>query len=523
LETLPQIIENSARSHPEREAFRFGSKALAYSELEHRMHQLADHLIRIGVKKGDRVGVYMNRCIETAIAIYGIMRAGGVYVPLDAMTPHSRTLFLLKDCSIAHIVSTRSQKKRLTSLLTDTMVVESVIGVTLDLNIKSISWDNLFENNLENYQPVAIGPDDLAYIMYTSGSTGPPKGIMHTHFSGLSYARLSADLYGVHHLDRFASHAPLHFDISTFGFFTVPYAGATSIILSDAHVKMPFSLAQLLEKEQITIWYSVPLALIQLLQGGFLEQKDLKSIRWVLFGGENFALKYLKTFTKLWPHATFCNVYGPAEVNQCTYHNVVPDDLNSNIPIGEVWSDTSFKIMDKNYKEVDDGITGQLLIQSVTMMRGYWNNDALTKKSTYIEKVTPTKNNIYYCTGDMVYKNEYGKLVFVGRNDRQVKIRGYRIEMNEVESILLRHEGVQEAAVFVIEKEEGVKILAAALLLFPLFDIDSKMMTKFCRGLLPQHSIPTMIEVLPYFPRTSSGKIDRPTLLNRITDKLIDA
>ena len=184
--------------------------------------------------------------------------------------------------------------------------------------------------------PVKILESDLAYIMYTSGSTGAPKGIMHTHHSGLSYAKLSTQVYDVKPSDRIANHAPLHFDISTFGYFSGPLASATTVIIPDAYTKLPASLSTLMEQEKISIWYSVPLALVQLLHNGVLEARDLSSLRWVLYGGENFMPKYIRSLMALWSNATFSNVYGPAEVNQCTfYHLNMPPESDGPIPIGK--------------------------------------------------------------------------------------------------------------------------------------------------------------------------------------------
>ncbi len=515
---LPHIIENSAKFFPKKDAFRFGNQAVSFEELNIKTSQLAKHLIEAGIKKGDRVGVYMNRCLETAIAIYGIMKAGAAYVPLDAMVPHDRTLFLLKDCGIEYLVTTPKQTKKVRKLLEHHSPLKQLIGISETMALPSFSWEVIFGIDISKYIPVELSEKDLAYIMYTSGSTGAPKGIMHSHSSGLAYAKLSAELYDLSPEDRVANHAPLHFDISTFGYFSAPLRAATTIIISDAHTKLPASLIQLIEKEKLSVWYSVPLALIQILQSGLLHKYDLSSLRWVIFGGEIFTVKYLKELMLKWPHARFSNSYGPAEINQCTFYNLdkIPKE-DSTIPIGKVWGENNYKILDSSDLEVQVGDKGALVVKTPTMMMGYWNNALLTRNSMYSEKAEIDVINNYYRTGDLVKLNKDGNLLFLGRNDRQVKIRGYRIEMDEVEAVLSRHEQVKEAAVCFLEKSNGEKELLSAVILKSGVQSEIKMLLGYCRSQLPVYAIPSKINILDDFPRTGSGKID----LTKIKEKLI--
>jgi acyl-coenzyme A synthetase/AMP-(fatty) acid ligase len=351
--------------------------------------------------------------------------------------------------------------------------------------------------------------------MFTSGSTGAPKGIMHTHNSGLNYAKLSAELYSVTTNDRIGNHAPIHFDISTFGYFSSPLEGASTIIVTDAHTKLPISLSQLIAKEKLTIWYSVPLALIQILQAGILDKLNMESLRWVLFGGEVFGLKYLRELMRKWPNANFSNVYGPAEVNQCTYYNFNTfSEQTQQLPIGQVWRNTDFKILDDSDIPVANGEKGKLVISSGTMMKGYWNNEVLTKKSFYIDNLDSGLELVYYRTGDVVFEDENGVLFFSGRDDRQVKLRGYRIELDEIESVFINHPDVNEAAV-IITDEGGDREVYAAILLIPDKNITIKDLRQHCKSNLPTYAIPDTIEIFENLPKTSSGKIDRKMIVKK--------
>ena len=512
--TLPHIIENSAIKYPNREAFRCGSISVSYAELKLKMDQLAKQLSDEGVDKGDRVGVYMNRSIETAMSIYGIMKAGGVYVPLDPLSPTSRTLFLLKDCGVRHLVTTAAQKKGVLALLDKDSDLEVVIGLTGIDQLRTISWETVYDTSTKGYEAAKVLEQDLAYIMYTSGTTGDPKGIMHTHYSALAYARLSSDLYGLCPEDKVGNHAPLYFDISTFGYFSTPLAGACTVIIQDAYTKLPVSLSELIEKERITVWYSVPLALVQLLMNGILEKRDLDSLRWILYGGENFAPKYIRQLMDHCPNAKICNVYGPSEVNQCTYHVIegFPTE-DSNIPIGKVWKNSDYKILDENDQEItarDD--KGELVVRSATMMKGYWNNQSLTEASLYKQTDKTGLECLYYRTGDLVKLNERGELLFLGRNDSQVKIRGYRIELDEVESVLTKHDKVKEAAVVAVEKEMNEKELMAVVIPKNNNSLEDLELLVHCRANLPPYAVPSEIGIVESLPRTASDKINRAEL-----------
>ena len=189
---------------------------------------------------------------------------------------------------------------------------------------------------------------DLAYILYTSGSTGDPKGIMHTHRSGLAFAQWAAATYDLRAEDRLSNHAPLHFDLSTFDLFAGALAGATTVIIPEAITKFPASVAKLMADERISVWYSVPFALIQLLQRGNLAARDLSALRWVLFAGEVFPTKHLRSLLAALPGPRYSNLFGPTETNVCTYYHVdvLAEDSDETIPIGIVCENAHGLVVD---------------------------------------------------------------------------------------------------------------------------------------------------------------------------------
>ena len=374
---LTHTIDRAAEARPEQEAFRCDGEALTYAALVQRANALAHALREQGVTRGDRVGLCMNKSLESAIAVFGIMKAGAAFVPLDPTAPPARLAHMIQHAGVRHVV-THPPKRRTMAAVGEETALPFVIGLDAPPASDSevMSWAEV--DQLPGHAPaVRMMERDLAYIMYTSGSTGTPKGIMHTHHSGLRYAQLAAHTYDLRPSDRISGHAALHFDMSTLAYFAAPLAGATAVLISEPYLKMPASLSQLIEQEQLTIWYSVPFALIQLVLRGVLDQRDCSTIRWVIYGGEPFPPKHLRALMQAWPQVRVSNAYGPAEVNQCTYYHLPgpPHDDDGAIPIGHVWGDTEALILDDEDREVAPGEAGEFVVRTATMMQGYWQRD----------------------------------------------------------------------------------------------------------------------------------------------------
>lgn len=511
---LPHIIDHSAAQFPEREAFRFQGQALTYAELQAQANQLAHTLIETGIKPGDRVGIYHSKSLVSAVAIYGIMKAGAAYVPLDPAIPPGRLRFILDDCDIRHLITEARLRRSLHKALDEGGTLDYAIGMSVvaETPYRSLSWDEVARRPVDT-PAVSLMEQDIAYIMYTSGSTGEPKGLVHTHASGLSYARMAAAVYDLQPEDRLSNFPPLHFDQSTFDYFSGPLVGATTVIIPEAHTRFPASLSELMAAEKLTIWYSVPYALIQLLLRGVLEDRNLESLRWVLFGGEAFPPKYLRALMAHWPQARFSNVYGPAEVNQCTFYHVPPltADDDSPLPIGDIWPNAEGLVLDDDDQPVPPGEVGELLVRTPTMMAGYWNRPDLNAQAFYFRGRPGGGQARFYRTGDLVQLRPDGLYNFLGRKDRQVKIRGYRVELDEVEAALMAHPLVEEAAVFPVQAEDTQEIQAAIIPKTGTTLKTSDLLAHLSQQ-VPRYAVPGHLLVRHDFPRTSSGKIDRRAL-----------
>jgi amino acid adenylation domain-containing protein len=426
---------------------------------------------------------------------------------------------MIEDAGIRFLIVLPEQAGLVGKLVDEKGVqIELVIGIDSqnECQVSYRAWDVL--PTLESPPALVLLESDPAYLLYTSGSTGKPKGILHSHASGLAYAKLSADLYEVGPDDRLANFAPLHFDQSTFDFYTGPLCGATTELIPPAFGFATASLAKLLEEQRITIWYSVPSVLIQLVLREALVGKDLTSLRWILFGGEPFPPKHLRKLMALLPHATFSNVYGPTEVNQCTYYNFPGDrDFNEPLPIGKTWSNTEALIVDSEDRPAAHGDTGELLIRSPTMMIGYWGRPDLNRRAMFTRLRANGIEDTFYRTGDLDRYLENGNMEFLGRKDRQIKTRGYRVELDEIESALCLNDSVLEAAAYTVDDDDLGPIIEAAVVISDEHAISDKELGKYLANHLPAYARPRRISLVKDFPRTRTGKIDHGALADRLS------
>ena len=512
---LPQAVTRSAERVPDQEAVRFAGQSLTYEELAAKSNSLAHVLLEIGVGRGDRVGIFMNKGLESAVSVYGIMKAGAAYVPLDPFAPVDRLNYAIRDCGIRFLVTNTTKSRALRQILARENPLSTLVGIPDgEVPLPSVPWDEVYRAPTGDVPDSGLTEQDLAYILYTSGSTGDPKGIMHTHRSGLTFVEWGVATYELRDSDRLSNHAPLHFDLSTFDFFASALAGATTVIIPEALTKFPVNLSKLIQAEQITVWYSVPFALIQLLLRGAMERFDLSSLRWVLFAGEPFPTKHLRALMTALPHARFSNLYGPAETNVCTYYHVppLPEDSNEPIPIGGACANVEAMVVDEDDQPLPAGEVGELLIRSPLVMRGYWGQPEMTERGFFRRPVSSGYEDVFYRTGDLVELQADGNFKYLGRKDRQIKTRGYRVELDEVEVALLSYAGVEEAAVYPVPDGEGSNLIEAAVTAKPGTELETAALISHLSDRLPPYAVPVQIAVMETFPRTFTGKINRREL-----------
>jgi len=512
-EVLTDAIRHVASVSPDHPAVVMGDEAIPYGEFDRKVDAVATTLAAHGVRRGDRVGLYAHKSTELLAALFGVMRAGAAYVPINPDAPAAYVGDIVTECGIRHLVTGETKRRTAITVAVDTGV-ELLVGLEPAEGdaVATLGWDAVFA---ASGGPSDMGPsgDDLAYVIFTSGSTGRPKGIMHTHRTGLAYANAAAAAYGLESGDRITNHSPLNFDLSTLELFGGTVAGATIVIVPEGHARLPASFAELLEQQAVTVVNAVPFALSQLLHRGVVDERDLSAVRWVLFGGEVFPTRDLRDLMQRLPQARFANVYGPAEVNGCTYH-VVPDladDDDEPISIGRLYPGMEALVVDDHDQPVAQGTAGELLICSPTHMVGYWGRPELTERSRLRVPAGDGTEKVFYRTGDIVEARPDGTFRLFGRRDRQVKVRGNRVELDEVESAMMTHPGVERAVVFAVPDPDGShEVRAVVTVLDP--SLTGEDVRRHAARLLPRYALPRSVDVVDDVPETLSGKADRVAL-----------
>jgi acyl-coenzyme A synthetase/AMP-(fatty) acid ligase len=282
---------------------------------------------------------------------------------------------------------------------------------------------------------------------------------------------------------------------------------------------MPGSLAALVERERVSVWYSVPTALVQLSLRGNLEERDLSSIRWVLFAGEVFPEKHLRRIMQQLPDARFSHVYGSTEINVCTYYHL-PDStkVSGPLPIGKACSNARPRVVDDDLRPVADGEVGELLVRGETVMSGYWADPDRNRQVLVRQRTAGELDEIFFRTGDRVRVRQDGNLTFVARADLQIKVRGHRVELEEVEAALLSFDPVEEAAAFAVPDGEGSSAILAAIVVRKEGSPGHREILAGLTKILPLHAVPAELKILDSLPRTPTGKVDRISVKDRLTN-----
>ncbi|MEZ4664707.1 MAG: AMP-binding protein [Caldilineaceae bacterium] len=356
---------------------------------------------------------------------------------------------------------------------------------------------------------------DLAYILYTSGSTGNPKGVMISHRAALTFVDWACATFNVQPSDRVSNHAPFHFDLSTFDLFATIKAGGTVVLVPASLSVFPRNLADFIAQQEISIWYSVPSALTRLVLYGQLERHAFPKLRTVLFAGEVFPVKYLRQLMELIPHAGYHNLYGPTETNVCTWYTVPPlePDRVEPISIGRACANSETIVLNEQDEIITAGQVGELCVRGPGLMRGYWGLPERTACSLtpYVvyEHLGPEP---IYRTGDLVREEADGNYTYLGRRDNQIKSRGYRIELGEIETVLYSHPDVVEAAVIPVPDDEIGNQIQAFIVTSDGASLTANAVAAFCAKHLPKYMAPHVVEFCSALPKTSTGKVDKTQL-----------
>lgn len=497
--SVDQLVAQHAAATPRARAVVCRTGNLTYMTLDRRATQLAHRLRELGVKRDVSVAICMPRAADFVVALLAVLRAGGVYVPVNPDLPHDRINFLIADTR-AQVVITTKALRSLTRNTAATLVCLDQDAVWLE----SLPTESLVGSHDEA---------DLAYIIYTSGSTGEPKGVMIPHRGLWNHLQAKIEDLALNSSDVIIQNASCSFDISVWQFLAPLAVGGTVCVVDDEIATDAWMLVEEADRVGATVLELVPAqlgALVDALSRLEAGRPALTSLRFLLATGEAFPSVLHRRWQKLYPHVTVVNAYGPTEcADDVTHHHVVSPPLATIVPLGRPLRGTRLYVVDHAGDLAPLGAIGELYVGGEGLARGYRGQPQLTAERFLPDPFGGDGERLYR-TGDRVRANTEGALEYLGRLDHQVKIRGYRIELAEIESVLNAHDAVQQAAVLSRVNDAGVPELAGYWV--SALRIDESTIREYLRQKLPEYMLPRVLVRLDALPLTENGKIDRAAL-----------
>jgi amino acid adenylation domain-containing protein len=474
---LHELLTRSAQRSPAAVAVREADgRGITYGELDRLADRYASAMWAHGVRPGERVVLWVAKSADAVAVMQAALRVGAAYVPVAAANPAGRVARIIESCRPALVVTDQQAPDCVT--FEDLLAADPAVAPLLD----------------PAPQP-DVAADDLAYVLYTSGSTGEPKGVCISHRNAVAFVEWAVRTIRPHPYDRLANHAPFHFDLSVFDLYGAFFAGASVALVPETMAYAPGELVNLIHERRISVWYSVPSALLLMMRHGLLDHGVPPALRACVFAGEPFPLPEVQALRRAWPEVRMFNWYGPTETNVCASYEVTVRDLERQrpLPIGRPASGAAIRLESRIDSKAGEG---EIVVDGPSVMLGYWD---------------ATPHSGPYRTGDFGRYDERGELEYVGRIDQMAKVRGYRVEPGEIETALGAHEAISGAVVLVTGSGLDARIHAIITTRSErrpsLFDVK-----RHCAARLPSHMVVDAVHVVPRIPHTTNGKTDRARL-----------
>ncbi len=506
---LKKYLCFSSGCYSEKVALEIEELVYTYQQVYDLACNFSNGLYENNICLGSKVVIYLPKVTEAYISIFGVIEHSSTYIPIDIHTPIDRLEYIVNDSEANVLICRDTDYEKVLEM--QSMSLKLIVLVAfkenkiVPLEEKYLYWDELIKSkNLSaSYLNMEASENDIAYILYTSGSTGFPKGAAISHKAASAFIDWACSSTELSIYDRIANHAPLGFDLSVYDIFCAIKVGATLVPVPSWPAKSGYPFARFICEKKLSVWYSVPTILYRIIESHDRNPINLSSLRLVIFAGEPFNKKKLIRLNKIIPDAKLYNWYGSTEINSCIYHMITPKDLSNDdpIPIGIPSPFTKTKIL----YDVDDS-EGELLISGDSLMSGYLLNGQINTE-VFIKDLK--SGCLYYPTGDIV-KVANNLLYFVGRRDFRVKRHGYRVELREIEECVLAISSVNEVVALQEKNKLG---------LFVAFDKDSRLLnerkiTSYLAGKLPSYMRPDAIFIVSAIPKNDRGKIDRKYLID---------
>lgn len=508
-----EFFEASAQRFPDKIALICGKDRLSYEKINTSANALAHHLIKWGLKKQDRVVIFLENSVEAVISLYGVLKAGGIFVILNPSMKAGKLRYILHDSGASFLITRDEKEVIVKEALAGLEEPCKVIGIGNGHSFKGIrsqifKWEEAIKEGKENKTFPEIIDVDLATLIYTSGSTGEPKGVMSTHANMVAAGRSIIRYLKLNTQEIILNVLPLSFDYGLYQLLMAFMVGAT-LVLENSFL-YPVKILETIEREKVTGFPVVPTVISLLLSLRNLEKFNLRSLRFMTNTGAALPVEHIRRIRELFPWVEFYSMYGLTECKRVSFLD--PDELDRRpASVGKAIPNCQVFIVDEEGNEVGPGEIGELVIRGSNVMQGYWRAPELTEK-TFRPGRYPGERLLY--SGDLFKKDEEGFLYFVGRKDDLIKTRGERVSPKEVENVLCSIPGILEAAVVGVPDE----ILGQAIKAFVVrkydTEITEKEILKYCSNHLEFYMIPKYIEFRSELPRSPNGKIDKKALMN---------
>ncbi|GAA2365828.1 amino acid adenylation domain-containing protein [Streptomyces cuspidosporus] len=517
---LERMVSSQAAETPGSVAVVSADERLTYLELEERSNRLAQALRAHGFRPGERVALLSPKSARTITYVLGVLKAGGVCVPMDTASPVERLLMIVRRIGPCWLLADDVGTDLLPGLL-DKVASEVVTGLCLPGGESAGPAHRPVVDAAAvasaSPAPLDPGADDsaLAYILFTSGSSGEPKGVSLTHRSIAHFVRWANGHFGMSSDDRVACHLQLHFDFTLWDVYGALSCGAGLHLVPPAAGLLPSTLADFLRDSRITHWNTVPSVLSAMARYDVLAARPLPDLRRVVWGGEVFPPHDALHWRRRLPQVRLTGVYGTTETAiASTYHTLdaAPSE-DEPLPIGVVIPGESVTIVDKDLTPLPQGAVGEIVIGGAGVGPGYWNDPERTA-SAFVE-FPPGSGHRAYRTGDLGSQDEHGVFHFHGRADRQVKVNGYRIELDEIMTALNALPGVAAGVTVAVPDETGRPRICAAYSLTPGTVLTPVELQEALSRALPSYMLPAAWAEVDPMPVSPNGKIDIRALQGR--------
>lgn len=497
-----EYLERARDKYPKKCAFGDTKKEMSYEEVVDTAKRIGSGILKHGIRRSPVV-VIADRDLESLMSFFGTVYAGSFYVPVDKALPLERIK------TIVHVMNPSAilyQSK-------DSKVIEALGEERLALTIEELMESQVDEEALQEVRGEHLTTLPL-YIMFTSGSTGVPKGVVVSHGSVVDLVEQFTDTFGFTENEVFANQAPFDFDVSVKDIYLTIKNAATMYIVPKSMFIMPKKLMQYLQENQVTtiIWAASALGVVATFKG--LDKIKPSALRKVMFSGEVLPMKVLHYWQGNLPEASYVNLYGPTEITcNCTYYKVDREfSMEEVLPIGQAFANTQILLLGEDDKEVAAGEIGEICVRGESLALGYYNNEEATKKAFCQNPLHNLYRDIIYRTGDMGFYNGEGQLVFASRKDHQIKHMGHRIELAEIEIQVNALEFIEKCCCVYEEEQEKIVLF---------YESDGERNVEIIEALqkkLPKYMCPNRMIYMEEIPMNSHEKMDRVKLKNMLRE-----